>query len=76
VLDTLSREEKLDWLAEAIAELPDRCRDVFLLHKIEGLSWKEVATQLNISVRTVEHHSQKGMHQVEAYLRTKGQDLP
>jgi RNA polymerase sigma-70 factor (ECF subfamily) len=38
----------------AIAELPMRCRDVFLLRKIDELSYSEIAKQLGISEKTVQ----------------------
>ena len=31
-------------------------REVFLLHRVDGLSYKDIALQLGISVRTVEWH--------------------
>jgi RNA polymerase sigma-70 factor (ECF subfamily) len=41
-------------LMKAINSLPEKCREIFLLNKIEGLKQKEIATRLNISVNTVE----------------------
>ena len=38
----------------AIAKLPGRCREIFELSKIEGLSNKQIAEELNVSVKTVE----------------------
>lgn len=40
----------------AVDALPPRTREVFLLHRMEGLGYKEIATQLGISIRTVEWH--------------------
>ncbi|PTS90579.1 RNA polymerase sigma factor [Sphingomonas sp. HMWF008] len=40
----------------AIEALPPRMREVFLLHRIDGLGYKEIATRLDISIRTVEWH--------------------
>src|SRR6185436_6953474 len=37
----------------AIAALPDRCREVFLLSREQGLSYAAIATTMNISVKTV-----------------------
>ncbi len=40
----------------AVNALPARMREVFLLHRVEELSYKDIALQLGISVRTVEWH--------------------
>ena len=40
----------------AVDALPPRMREVFLLHRITGLGYKEIAAQLDISIRTVEWH--------------------
>lgn len=41
--------------------LPERCREVIRLRRIEGLSPKEVAEKMDISVSTVEKHLTKGL---------------
>jgi RNA polymerase sigma-70 factor (ECF subfamily) len=41
---------------QVVAQLPPRMREVFILHRIEGLSYKQIAVRLDISVRTVEWH--------------------
>ncbi|MFK7906286.1 MAG: RNA polymerase sigma factor [Chitinophagales bacterium] len=50
---------------QAIDELPDRCREVFVLCRFEELSHKEIAAQLNISTKTVENQMTKALK----YLR-------
>lgn len=42
-------------LEECIAELPEKCREIFSLSRIEQLSTKEIAAKLGISPKTVEN---------------------
>lgn len=39
---------------QAIDSLSDKCREIFIMSKIEGKKQKEIAAQLNISINTVE----------------------
>ena len=48
-------------LARAFDQLPDRCREVVWLRRVEHLSQKDVALRLGISEKTVEKHIAKGM---------------
>jgi RNA polymerase sigma-70 factor (ECF subfamily) len=59
-------------LARAIAALPPQCAKVFILRKMQGLSQKEIAARLNISVRTVENHVALGLVRCKAYMRAHG----
>lgn len=45
----------------AIDSLPEKCREVFLLSKRDGLKYKEIADKLNISAKTVENQVAKAM---------------
>lgn len=40
----------------AVDALPPRTRQVFQLHRIAGLGYNEIATQLDLSIRTVQWH--------------------
>jgi RNA polymerase sigma-70 factor (ECF subfamily) len=52
---TLSREE-LRVLKRAIDTLPPRGREIFLLHKIDHVSYDDIATRLGIAKNTVIVH--------------------
>lgn len=41
-------------IQDAIDKLPERCREIFVLSKVEGFSNKQISEQLNISIKTVE----------------------
>lgn len=57
----IEQKQRKALLAQAIEELPPRCREVFLLHKIDGLSHSEIARQLGISKSMVEKHVMKAL---------------
>lgn len=46
---------------EAVATLPPRMREVFLLHRVEELAYREIAERLGIGIRTVEWHFAEAM---------------
>ncbi|MCC6141415.1 MAG: sigma-70 family RNA polymerase sigma factor [Nitrospira sp.] len=65
--DALEARERMQLLYDAIAELPPKCRQVFLLHKFMDLSHAEIAGRLGISKNMVEKHVMKAL----AYCRQR-----
>jgi RNA polymerase sigma-70 factor (ECF subfamily) len=63
----IARQE-LAILEEAIAGLPEGCRAVLLLCKIERLSHKEIAARLAIAVSTVEKQHARALRLLKAAL--------
>lgn len=59
---------RLALFASAVASLPDQCRKVLMLKKIEGLSQREIATQLGIAESTVEKHLARGLLLVRDFM--------
>ncbi len=53
-MDQLELAELNDKINTAIQDLPERCREIFVLCRFEGLKYAEIASQLEISVKTVE----------------------
>jgi RNA polymerase sigma factor (sigma-70 family) len=70
--DVVDSRERIRLLARAIAALPPQCGKVFILRKMQGLSQKEIAARLNISVRTVENHVALGLSRCRAFMRAHG----
>ncbi len=56
VFDFVIYNELNDKILSAIESLPPRSKEIFKLSRNEGLSYKEIATELNISKNTVENH--------------------
>ena len=63
----LSRE--LDALIEqAIMELPEKCREIFLLSRKQNLKYQEIADTLGLSVKTVEAQMSKALQHMRTRL--------
>lgn len=56
----IEQELKLKF-EKTIQSLPERCREVFILSRKNGLKNKEIAEKLNISVKNVERHLSRAM---------------
>lgn len=54
-------QEKLGIMCEAIASLPNKCRQAVVMRKVYGLSTKDIAKRMNISPTTVSNYITKGM---------------
>jgi len=57
----VSDRQELQLLADAIASLPPRSREVFVLRKIHGLQQRDVAQRLGVSEGTVEKQLQRAV---------------
>jgi len=68
--EELIAQQKLKHCCEAIADLPEQCRRVFLLRKVHALSHKEISVQLGISISTVEKHIAKGVDRYTHYIQS------
>ncbi|WP_460273883.1 RNA polymerase sigma factor [Celeribacter sp. ULVN23_4] len=71
---TLGRE-RVQQLVFALKDLPQRSRQVFILNRIEGLSYREVATRLEISESSVQKHLAKALLHVSRRL-AETEDIP
>ena len=67
-VDSSSREAEL-WTA--IELLPERCREIFLMSKRDGMTYREIAEELCLSEKTVEHQISKALKT----LRGKKEDF-
>lgn len=59
--NNLLAQEKLGVMCEAIAALPNKCRQVVIMRKVYGLSTKDIAVRMNISTTTVSNYITRGM---------------
>ncbi|MBO9676061.1 MAG: sigma-70 family RNA polymerase sigma factor [Sphingobacteriaceae bacterium] len=62
-------------LDQAMDQLTDRQREVYTLHKLEGLSYQEISEKLNISLSAINHHIQKANKQLKAVLKSRSFEI-
>jgi len=56
-----SSRQELNTVTALIAQLPEKCRQAFILRRVEGFSQREIAERMQISENTVEKHVCKGI---------------
>lgn len=67
----VAARQELRLLQAALDDLPPRCRQVVFMRKVEGLSQKQVASLMGITVETVENHVAKGMRLLAEALSSR-----
>ena len=67
--DQMLQAELEQNITNAINSLPPKCRAVFQLSRYEGLSYKEIATKMDISVKTVENQMGKALRVLRERLK-------
>lgn len=70
-IDQIFNKELQNRLNQAISDLPDRCREVFLMSRNFDMSYSEIAQQLQISVRTVENHISEALKKLRHHLQVE-----
>ena len=68
--DMVMAEELQVSVVKAVADLPEKCGEVFKLSRYEELTYKEIGETLNISVKTVESHMGRALRQLREALKT------
>jgi RNA polymerase sigma-70 factor (ECF subfamily) len=66
---SLLDRERLKRLEAALEELPLRCRQVFVLRRIDGLPPAEVAERLGITVNAVAKHVRIALRHCHARMK-------
>lgn len=65
----LEDKEFQNHLLNAINKLPAKARVIFLLSKVDGLTYKEIAERLTISKKTVETQIVRSLKSIRKYMR-------
>jgi len=69
-------QQTLGLYCEAVAALPEKCRQVFLLRKVHGLAHKEIAEHMSLSVSSVEKYLLRGILECKTFVQEHESRLP
>jgi RNA polymerase sigma-70 factor (ECF subfamily) len=61
-------EELKNKIDTAIDELPEKCKQIFVMNRYENLKYQEIAVKLEISVKTVETQMSKALQHMRIRL--------
>lgn len=64
-----------EFLYNSIRQLPPKCQEIFVLNKINGLTYVEIAEDLEISVKTVENQIGKAYRKLRELMGSKLSEL-
>lgn len=70
--EDLYLKQSTELIKQAVQALPQQCKQVFTLSKLEGKSHQEISSQLGISISTINNHMVKANKEVRAYLLRHG----
>lgn len=59
----------------ALEKLPPKRREIFILSRQQGLTYPEIAQQLNLSVKTVEAQIMQALKFLRTYFRANGSEI-
>lgn len=69
--ESLIAAEEHDRMQQALAKLAPRQREVFILHKLEGKSYKEISERLSISPSAINHLIQRAKKNLASTINAK-----
>ena len=70
--DSALRQEELNRkLQDALAEIPEKSREVFLMNRIEGLTYNDIAERLGLSVKAIEKRMSEALSIIRSRISYK-----
>ncbi|NJN26780.1 MAG: RNA polymerase sigma-70 factor [Cyclobacteriaceae bacterium] len=64
-LESMETESRIN---RALDQLPEKCREIFMMNRFENLKYREIAGKLNISVKTVETQMSRALKSLRENL--------
>ncbi len=67
--DSIEVAELNEAITRTLNQLPERCREIFILSRFDGLKYQEIADRLSISIKTVEANMGKALQLFRSSLK-------
>lgn len=61
-------KERMARMSQCLARLNEKTRDILLSHRIDGLTYQQIAQQHSLSISTVEKHIAKATLQLTTWM--------
>ena len=66
---SIALKQTTQHIQQAVDRLPERCREIFILSRYEELSYREIATTMGISIKTVENQMMTALKKLRVSLQ-------
>lgn len=66
--DQYQVKELQNKIQESIESLPESYREAFIMHRFQGMSYKEIAEKNNVSVKTIDYRIQQALKLLRKHL--------
>lgn len=67
-VNTYNLEELKKKIQEGIVSLPESYRNAFVMHRFQGMSYKDIAAEANVSPKTIDYRIQQALKLLRKYL--------
>ncbi|GLI99698.1 hypothetical protein Sbs19_35160 [Sphingobium sp. BS19] len=64
----MEAEDVMRIYRRALDELPQRTREIFLAHRVDELTYRQIAQNMGISIPTVQYHVARALAHIDAAL--------
>jgi len=69
--DAAASAEEIALLVEAVESLPARCREIFVLRRLQGVPQKDIAARLGLSEQTVQVQAARGLRRCAEFIHRR-----
>ena len=72
--ESLLRNEVQELIDEALRQMPEKTKNIFMMNRYEWKSYQEIAQETGLSIKSIEYHISKALkilrHELKDYMPT------